>query len=132
MPTNNFWTEASVISTYTRAQAIEDGVLIDVSETALEAGILHPVALTTHVWHKVIVPDDRLRPYGQSEEGRLWDCVWMLRCAAKTAPPGTSVMQFKVIAILKERQRRLVSLKAICGPGNNDRPVITISFPEES
>ena len=36
----------NVISTYTRAQAIEDGVLVDVGSTAQEAGFKWPVALT--------------------------------------------------------------------------------------
>jgi len=35
----------TVIHTYTRAQAIEDGVLIDVSEMAREAGFRWPVAV---------------------------------------------------------------------------------------
>ena len=38
------------ISTYTRAEAIEDGVLVDVSETAAEAGITFPVAITRRLW----------------------------------------------------------------------------------
>ncbi len=38
------------IHTYTRAQAIEDGQLIDVSTTAREAGIVWPVALTSAAW----------------------------------------------------------------------------------
>ena len=36
--TKGFWDEAEVIYAYTRAQAIEDGVLVDVSEIAEEAG----------------------------------------------------------------------------------------------
>jgi hypothetical protein len=39
-----------VISTYTRAQAIEDGVLVDAGSIALEAGFTGPVALTSAVW----------------------------------------------------------------------------------
>ena len=35
-----------VIYTYTRAQAIEDGVLVDVSTLAAEAGIRYPTAVT--------------------------------------------------------------------------------------
>src|SRR4051812_27741843 len=35
-----------VIFAYTRKQAIEDGVLVDVTETAKEAGFKIPVALT--------------------------------------------------------------------------------------
>ena len=33
-----FWDDAEIISIYTRAQAIEDGVLVDVTDTAKEAG----------------------------------------------------------------------------------------------
>jgi hypothetical protein len=40
----------NVISSYTRAQAIEDGVLIDASNMAREAGFKWPVALTTAAW----------------------------------------------------------------------------------
>ena len=39
-----------VLSAYTRAQAIEDGILVDVSETAREAGFRIPVAVTRTVW----------------------------------------------------------------------------------
>ena len=39
-----------VISTYSRAQAIEDGVLIDAGSMASEAGFKWPVALTSAVW----------------------------------------------------------------------------------
>jgi hypothetical protein len=38
--------ERDLIHSYSRAQAIADGVLIDVSATAREAGIRCPVALT--------------------------------------------------------------------------------------
>ena len=37
---------ADLIHRYTRAEAIADGVLIDVSAVAREAGIRYPVALT--------------------------------------------------------------------------------------
>ena len=39
-----------VIFAYTRAQAIEDGVLVDVSDTAREAGFKIPVAVSRSVW----------------------------------------------------------------------------------
>ena len=39
------------ISAYTRAQAIDDGILVDVSDTAREAGFNIPVAVTRTVWN---------------------------------------------------------------------------------
>lgn len=66
-----------VISSYSRSQAIEDGYLVDVSETAREAGIRFPVALTRAVWDAYVeVPP---KAEGQDEAGRLWDVLWMLR-----------------------------------------------------
>jgi hypothetical protein len=51
---------AEVIHRYTRAGAIRDGVLIDVSQTAREAGVRHPVALTRALWchslGKIVAP----------------------------------------------------------------------------
>ena len=76
-----FWDDAEVISSYSRAQAIEDGELVDVSETAREAGIKFPVAITRATWGKYVeVPEG---VHCQDEAGRLWDILWMFRCAAK-------------------------------------------------
>ncbi|MDE2205458.1 MAG: hypothetical protein KGK12_02325, partial [Armatimonadetes bacterium] len=40
----------NVIYSYTRREALEDGVLIDVSKMAAEAGFRYPVALTAALW----------------------------------------------------------------------------------
>ena len=124
-----FWTEEDLISVYTRAQALEDGVLVDASEMAKEAGITIPVALTARVWHEIVVPDERSRSYGQSEEGRLWDVLTVLRFTAKHTP-GSQLL-FKVITIMKAKQRRTITLKAMVSGGDNGEPVITIMYPEE-
>lgn len=42
------------INTYGRSEAIEDGVLVDVTETACEAGFAIPVALTIGVWEDCV------------------------------------------------------------------------------
>lgn len=118
-----------VLSAYSRTQAIEDGVLVDVTNTAREAGIRFPVAVTQAVWNEYIVPDERSRKFGQSESGRLWDVLWMFRCSAKKVAGSTII--FSVYFIMKERQKRLVWLKAICGPGDNMEPVISIMRPDE-
>jgi len=60
---------AYLIHRYTRADALRDGVLIDVSATAREAGIRCPVALTAAVWERCIaVPPGVVC---QDEAGRL-------------------------------------------------------------
>mgnify|MGYP001580176132 FL=1 len=120
--------EWNMISTYTRTQALEDGYLVDVTETAKEAGIRYPVAVTRAVWDDIIAPDPRARGWGQSEAGRLWDVLWMLRQAARR---GGEIIHYQLSVIMKERQRRTITLTAICGPGDNGEPVITIMLPGE-
>ena len=45
---------ADLIHRYSRADALRDGVLIDVSATAKEAGLQYPVALTAAAWAKCV------------------------------------------------------------------------------
>ena len=65
--------EADLIYRYTRAQAIEDGVLIDVSAVACEAGIAYPVALTSAAWGRCVAVPPGVEC--QDEAGRLWDVL---------------------------------------------------------
>ena len=121
-------TFGEVISTYTRAQAIEDGELADVSSTAREAGIKYPVAMTRAVWMKYVeVPKD---VEGQDEAGRLWDVLWMFKIAARRGNGG-SVLDFSLLVRNNNIRPEPVDLKAICGPGDTPEPVITIMLPEE-
>ena len=47
MSTNNPFDDASLIYRYTRQQAIEDGVLMDLTEWACETGLSFPLAVTS-------------------------------------------------------------------------------------
>jgi hypothetical protein len=124
-----------VISSYSRKQAIEDGVLIDVSETAREAGIKFPVAVTRAVWEDCCEwtdADAKAKYYGQSVSGRLWDVVSMLRFAIR-AGGSRDTIYYKLSRIPRPGHgaKRLVILKSICGPGDTPEPVITIMQPNE-
>ena len=126
-----FWDDAEVISSYTRAQALEDGVLVDVSETAKEAGIKFPVALTRAVWANYVeVPEGVL---AQDESGRLWDILFLLRCQIPRSQGDTLHFQLYVRNHNRERLTRqdLVTLKAVCGPGDDGEPVVTVMLPDE-
>jgi hypothetical protein len=119
-----------LIHCYTRAQAIADGVLVDVSGTAREAGIRSPVALTRAVWERcVVVPPGVMC---QDEAGRLWDVCWLLACVIRGCPGGP-VVRFAVHVRNDNRERTppLVRLKAVCGPGDDGEPVVTVMMPAE-
>jgi len=116
------------ISIYTRQQAIEDGTLIDVSSMAKEAGIKFPVALTRTVWSKYVEVPANVTC--QDEAGRLWDIIWMLKMEIHRSGGG-DIVNFKVYVRNSAGRPRLETLKAVCGPGDNPEPVITIMLPNE-
>ena len=77
-----------VIYAYTRKQAIADGVQVDATKTAQEAGIKFPVFLTRGVFETYVAVPEGVT--GQDEAGRLWDVVWMLRFGIIRARPGVT------------------------------------------
>ena len=119
---------AEVFYSYTRKQALEDGVLLDVTQVAAEAGFKYPVAVTKRLWDEVVTPDDESKEYGQSEEGRLWDVLWM--CMIATKYSKGSEIKFQLY-VQNGGRERLITLKALCHPGDEAEPVITIMMPEE-
>ena len=68
-----------VIYAYTRAQAVADGVQVEVTKTAQEAGIKFPVFLTRTVFDSFVTVPQSVT--GQDEAGRLWYLVWLTRMA---------------------------------------------------
>lgn len=125
-------TEWTVISTYTRRQAIADGVLIDVTPTAREAGFRYPVAVTCGVWAECIAV-----PAGvewQDEAGRLWDVLSMLVFASRqSTPEPLSEIRYKLHVQNDDRDGvpPLVELVAVCGPDDDGSPCVTIMLPGE-
>jgi hypothetical protein len=122
---------ADLIHCYTRADAIRDGVLIDVAAVAREAGFKYPVALTATAWAKcVAVPPGVLC---QDEAGRLWDVLTMLRFAVRGQSDGAPEVRFGVHVRNDNRDRTppLVRLKALCGPGDRGEAVVTVMMPDE-
>lgn len=127
---NNDELEFDVISTYTRAEAIADGTLIDVTSTAREMGIKLPVAVTCSVWERYVMLTPAALRACNDQRGRLWDLLWMFRTAAQREPKASEII-FSLYVVTDSTKPSLVELKAICGPGDNAEPVITIMTPEE-
>ena len=120
-----------LIYSYTRKQAIEDGVLVDVTKLAREAGWVMPVALTRAVWDRYVMVPDGVA--GQDETGRLWDVLWMCRIQALGLWGKKPEMLFKLHVCNDNREGTppLVTLKAHCGPGDDGASVVTIMLPGE-
>lgn len=125
-----------VISSYTRAQAIEDGVLVDAGPMAAEAGFQWPVALTAAVWADCVAwtDADSERQVYQDQSGRLWDVVFMASHAIRTASGSGDRLLIQLYRVPRDGQAKrahLVTLKLIVGPGDAGEPVITILLPHE-
>ena len=114
------------IYSYTRRQALDDGVLVDVTELAQEAGFVFPMAVTRTLWNDYIEPTESQQAAGQSADGRLWDILFMLRWELRTKETCTHETIFRVIV-----DGKIVPLKALCHPGDHMEAVLTIMLPDE-
>ena len=85
-----------VISVYTRAQALADGVLIDAGAMVHESGFRWPVALTAAAWNDCVkwTEADNERQIHQDPSGRLWDVLFMAAYAARNAADAVSQRLF--------------------------------------
>jgi uncharacterized protein DUF6573 len=109
-----------VLHRVTRKDLLREGILVDVSTLAAQAGFIYPVAVGRSVWDVS----------GQDETGRLWDILRMLSVAVRRSDEGSSI-HFYLLVRNDNWQPRPVRLKALCGPGDDAEPVITILLPDE-
>ena len=125
-----------IISTYTRAQAIEDGVLIDISSTAKEAGFEWPVAMTAGAWADCVAwsdTDSQAQVY-QDQSGRLWDVIFMAFQAISLSRETGDRLLFRLYRVPRDghsTDAEVTTLKLVVGPGDGGEPVITIVLPHE-
>ncbi len=121
--------EDTLLHKYTRQDALRDGVLIDVSTTAREAGITYPTATTAAVFQQYVRVPEGVE--SQDETGRLWDILTMLRHAITRGPEGDMLLFTVFVSNANEKPPSPVKLKAVCHPGDEGEPVITVLLPEE-
>lgn len=129
------FTADDMVSSYSRAQALEDGVLVDVTNVAREAGFRVPVALSAAVWADCVAwsdDDNRRKRACQDEQGRLWDVLWMAKLAARRN--SAARLAYEVLRVPREGKGlrpRPVRLTMQIGPGDTPEPVITITAENE-
>ena len=124
MSDNNDSVFGDVIYSYTRANAIADGVLVDLSK--IETVRTHwrfPFACTDTVYSiiETAIADD-----GKDLEGIMHDIGTMAKMQMRRGDMATDTLLFEVII-----GRRLRSLKLHVGPGDTIQPVMTLMLPNE-
>ncbi len=100
------------ISTYTRAQAIEDGVLVDITEQARQQRFVFPMAMTIALWESC---------EAESAEN-LRQILAQLHLEIKKAAPGCDQLKFLTLGF---------TIKCVVGPGDDPRPVMTLMLQDE-
>jgi hypothetical protein len=120
------------IYSYTRAQAIEDGVLVDASAGDLaevtRQHFKYPVAMTAGV-HALIEQAVNHPKHCNDWRGVWHDVLWMSqRNITQRFDETTHLFQ---VTITGTGRRKVHTLKAQCHPGDNAEPVITIMLPDE-
>lgn len=126
---------SDVMHSYTRNEDIRDGVLVDVTITAKEAGYKFPVAVTQTLWNRI--QDIPKSGYSGNPKGRLWDVLYMGVLAIKlNARPDQNEISYRLILphVENEMNQHLITyqdLKMVIGPDNDGGPRITIMLPHE-
>ena len=120
-----------MLHTYSRREALDDRVLIDVTDTAKEAGFRIPVAVTAAVWSECVAVPPGVE--AQDERGRLWDVLFLLLVAIRSGRESGAEVRYR----LHVKNDNLggdpppVELKAMCGPNDDGTPCVTVMLPEE-
>ena len=115
--------EADLIFSYSRADAIRDGVLIDVSSRAKTLGYRIPVALTAGL-HDVLTA-------GASDETEISVRVDLLLIALRDSIAGSLGAGDRLDFVIKAPSLAPLSAWALCGPGDTPAPVLTVLLPHE-
>ncbi len=125
-----------VISTYSRAQALEDGVLVDAGPMAKECGFRWPLAITAAAWSDCVVwtAADSVRQVHQDQAGRLFDVLFMARHAIRSSCSGGDRLTFELYRVPRDgtsTEPAITTLKLIVTPGDQGEPVVTVLLLEE-
>lgn len=130
--------ELPLIYSYTRKQAIEDGVLFDITPMASEAGFKVHTVITAGLYHELTPTKEDAEELGQSFEGRLWDLLAILKFEivkqSKNAPNRIDFEFIMVRARWTPRipvEKQMLKVWAVVGPGDDREPVMTILLTGE-
>lgn len=137
METSGLFTDAEIISTYTRKEAIADGDQVELTgddaQLAREAGWKHPVFLTASIT-SIIETAVAAEKFCNDYTGVLWDILFMSALKAKQCQPGENLIAFPVIITGTGQKDDTYLMYAQVGARDIDEPepAITIMLPEDN
>jgi len=117
----NGFDDFEVISAYSSEQAVEDGVLVNLSELFKkevdECGILIPIYCSSSVFNNYIKLTPAAERALNDEKGRAWDLLFMSRQALKIASKEGNIgknIYFKFYCVVKRMNPTLCTCKVVC------------------
>jgi len=118
------FSQDDIISVYTREDAQNDGVLVDLMQGDLgdvcRQHYKYPIACTASVWNIISAAVNNPK-HCNDYAGVLHDIL---------SPQGDDTRLFTVI-ITGVGRRKYHRFKIVCGPGDLGEPVLTIMLPDE-
>ena len=125
-----------IISSYSRAEAIADGVLIDamtgVFESVSRQHYKYPVAMTAGVF--VLIEQAVNDKKYHNDFAGIWHDILSMAKQGRDIANGTG----KEIVVYIQRfnanpfhAQNKETLHILCGPGDNAEPVLTVMLPNE-
>ncbi len=122
----------NVVSTYTREQAIEDGVLVDATigdfAEVSRQHFRYPIAMTAEVFG--LIERAVNHPRWLNDFKGVWhDILHMSKLGIVSRIDPTQHL-FRVI-ITGTGRKRNHTLKIVCHPGDQGEPVMTVMMPHE-
>ena len=132
-----FW--GKPISVYSRAQALADGTLVELTEIGRQFGFKIPMACTSAVWQTLEWNDQaserKGESTGQTTAGRLNDVLFLAALAArKASSEGVSTVIFPCLIVPGEGTSitpKQYTFHLTVSGGDDGEPVLTLMFPGE-
>ena len=126
-----------VIHSYSRAEAIDDGVLVEIPESASQAaGFKVPIAMTATAWGVTVGFGTDLAELLAKATGVLLAAMLEYRMSAHRAKLGLAEPVGDRLAFAYDAEREdggvdIVQLVLVIGPGDAGEPVGTVMLPGE-
>ena len=112
-----------VVYSYTRKQAIDDGVLVNLSQFQVARVFwTQNLCCTDTVWAAI----EEATKAGCDLDGILDDISWVAKTTISQGNRTADTVKFRVAI-----GNRTLDLKLICGPGDQAEPVLTLLLPHE-
>ena len=116
--------------TTTRQEAIQAGVLIDVTADAQKLGMSFPITITKPLWEVGIAPDQTLSEETKAE--RLRDVLMAFRLRLASQATLSPLIDFPaMLALPPGGVPQPVPLFALIQPGEQNQAMVTLLLPNE-